>query len=433
MESRGPSAPPPHHQQHHQPPHQHPQPPQGMMLQHHHHHQQQHQQHHQHQQHQQHQHQHQHHQHHQHHHHPSNSSYPSQSMPNSSPNPPQMIATPNSSSSSMLQNNRFPFTSQVITTTPPPSKTQLEPLNSPYSGDGLRSSGFGIDPNSSSSQKKKRGRPRKYSPDGGGSNIALGLAPTPMSSSIVAAGVAAAGGQADSSGTAPSSENPSKRHRGRPPGSSKKQLDALGNCGVGFTPHVILVNAGEDIASKIIAFSKQGPRTVCVLSANGSICNVNLRQPTSNGGVVQYEGRFEIISLSGSFLFSENSGGLRTGGLSISLAGADGRVVGGGVAGMLMAATPVQIIVGSFIANGKKTKYMPSVPQSHVLSFTAPPLQAAESPPSQDASSEGSEENGSNHIDRTMGSFGNSNHPMHNMQMYNPMGWPNSASKMLQN
>uniref|UniRef100_A0A803LU31 AT-hook motif nuclear-localized protein n=1 Tax=Chenopodium quinoa TaxID=63459 RepID=A0A803LU31_CHEQI len=324
-----------------------------------------------------------------------------------------MIATPNSSSS-MMQNNRFPFNSQVVTTTPPPSKnpgTSLEPLNSPYSGDGssgMRQSGFGVDPNSSGSQKKKRGRPRKYSPDGGGSNIALGLAPTPMSSS---------------------------RHRGRPPGSSKKQLDALGNCGVGFTPHVILVNSGEDIASKIVAFSKQGPRTVCVLSANGSVCNVSLRQPAMSGGVVNYEGRFEIISLSGSFLFSENTGGqVRSGGLSVSLAGSDGRVLGGSVAGMLMAASPVQIIVGSFIANGKKTKYMPSVPHANVLNFAAPALPAAESPPSQEVSSDGSEENGSNHIDRTMGSYGNSNHPMHNMQMYTPMGWgPNSGSKMLQN
>lgn len=35
----------------------------------------------------------------------------------------------------------------------------------------------------------------------------------------------------------------------------------------------------------------------------------------------------------------------RTGGMSVSLASADGRVVGGGVAGLLVAATPVQVIV----------------------------------------------------------------------------------------
>lgn len=57
------------------------------------------------------------------------------------------------------------------------------------------------------------------------------------------------------------------------------------------------------------------------------------------------QGRFEIISLSGSFLLSENSGSRnRTGSLSVSLAGADGRVVGGGVAGMLTAATTVQVL-----------------------------------------------------------------------------------------
>lgn len=64
--------------------------------------------------------------------------------------------------------------------------------------------------------KKKRGRPRKYSPDG---NIALGLAP--VSSPVAATSAASAGdsGNADA---------PPKKHRGRPPGSGKKQLDALG-------------------------------------------------------------------------------------------------------------------------------------------------------------------------------------------------------------
>lgn len=56
-----------------------------------------------------------------------------------------------------------------------------------------------------------------------------------------------------------------------------------------------------------------------------------------------WQGRFEIISLSGSFMFSENNGNRRSGGLSVSLAGPDGQVFGGGVAGMLMAATPVQV------------------------------------------------------------------------------------------
>ena len=56
------------------------------------------------------------------------------------------------------------------------------------------------------------------------------------------------------------------------------------------------------------------------------------------------QGRFEILSLSGSFLLSEDGGQRsRTGGLSVSLSDPDGRVLGGGVAGLLTAASPVQV------------------------------------------------------------------------------------------
>lgn len=80
--------------------------------------------------------------------------------------------------------------------------------------------GFNIEPS-----KKKRGRPRKYSPDAAGSNIALGLSPTSITP-ISSGGI----GLADSAGGgALSSETPIKKHRGRPPGSGKRQLDALGH------------------------------------------------------------------------------------------------------------------------------------------------------------------------------------------------------------
>lgn len=188
--------------------------------------------------------------------------------------------------------------------------------------------------------KRKRGRPRKYGPDG---SMALAL----VSHSAV---------------TSSASPVP-KRGRGRPPGSGRKQqLEALGRwlagtAGVGFTPHIITIAAGEDVAMKIMSFSQQGPRAICILSANGAVSNATLRQPASSGGSVTYEGRFEILSLSGSFLPQESNGICsRTGGLSVSLAGPDGRVVGGGVAGLLMAAGPVQVVVGSFLCNGKKSK-----------------------------------------------------------------------------
>lgn len=64
------------------------------------------------------------------------------------------------------------------------------------------------------------------------------------------------------------------------------------------------------------------------------------------------QGRFEILSLSGSFLLSENGNQRsRTGGLSVSLSGPDGRVLGGGVAGLLTAASPVQVhVLSEFVS-----------------------------------------------------------------------------------
>jgi len=50
------------------------------------------------------------------------------------------------------------------------------------------------------------------------------------------------------------------------------------------------------------------------------------------------------VCLSGSYLVADSGGSRnRTGGLSVSLASPDGRVVGGGVGGVLIAASPVQV------------------------------------------------------------------------------------------
>ncbi|XP_010934545.1 AT-hook motif nuclear-localized protein 1 [Elaeis guineensis] len=220
-------------------------------------------------------------------------------------------------------------------------------------------------------QKKKRGRPRKYGPDG---SLVMPLYPMPISASVPAGEyptVAAVGAAM-------------KRGRGRPGGFVSKQqygfeLESLGemvaySAGANFTPHVITVAAGEDVTMKIISFSQQGPRAICILSANGVISNVTLRQPDSSGGTLTYEGRFELLSLSGSFMPTENGGTRsRSGGMSVSLASPDGRVVGGGVAGLLVAASPVQVVVGSFLPSYKleqKTK-KPKLETSSVSTPTA--------------------------------------------------------------
>lgn len=61
------------------------------------------------------------------------------------------------------------------------------------------------------------------------------------------------------------------------------------------------------------------------------------------------QGRFEIISFSGSYVRTELGG--RSGGLSVCLSSSDGQMIGGGVNGPLKAAGPVQVLylIYSFI------------------------------------------------------------------------------------
>ncbi|MCH88877.1 AT hook motif DNA-binding family protein, partial [Trifolium medium] len=61
------------------------------------------------------------------------------------------------------------------------------------------------------------------------------------------------------------------------------------SAGNGFTPHVINVAIGEDIATKILAFSQQGPRAIFVMSATGAVSTVTLCQASTSGGSVTYE------------------------------------------------------------------------------------------------------------------------------------------------
>ncbi|KAG6763117.1 hypothetical protein POTOM_033652 [Populus tomentosa] len=205
----------------------------------------------------------------------------------------------------------------------------LEPDNLGGGGTGC-SGGSGSESVVENTLKRKRGRPRK---DDVGANLVSSppLSPPPgLSSSLSSC---------------------EKRVRGRPRGSGKLQLLAsLGGfaaetAGGSFTPHVVPVHTGEDIVTKLLAFSQKGARAVCILSATGVVSSVIMRQPGSSGGILRYVGPFEILSLSGSFTSSETGGSNRKiGMLSISLAKPDGRVFGGGVAGSLIAAGPIQLV-----------------------------------------------------------------------------------------
>ncbi|XP_047319301.1 AT-hook motif nuclear-localized protein 22-like [Impatiens glandulifera] len=155
----------------------------------------------------------------------------------------------------------------------------------------------------------------------------------------------------DSSNTAttPSGGEVSRRPRGRPAGSKNKPKPPIiitRDSPNALRSHVMEIANGCDIIESVSVFATRRQRGVCLLSGNGTVANVTLKQPATPGAVVSLHGRFEILSLSGSFLPPPAPPAASS--LTIYLAGGQGQVVGGTVVGPLIAAGPVIIMAASF-------------------------------------------------------------------------------------
>ncbi|GAB4861880.1 hypothetical protein Ancab_037135 [Ancistrocladus abbreviatus] len=149
-----------------------------------------------------------------------------------------------------------------------------------------------------------------------------------------------------------------RRRPGRPRGSRNKPkpptivtCDSAPNA---LTSHVIEVADGCDIMESIAVFAGSQQRGVCILSGSGCVSNVTLRQLVVTTALPEavstLHGIFGILSLSGTFLpppFPPATA-TATSTLTIFLAGAEGQVVGGAVAGPLAASGPVVIMAASF-------------------------------------------------------------------------------------
>ncbi|KAL1547529.1 AT-hook motif nuclear-localized protein 24 [Salvia divinorum] len=140
-----------------------------------------------------------------------------------------------------------------------------------------------------------------------------------------------------------------RRPRGRPAGSKNKSKPPIvisRDSANALRTHVMEVADGGDIMDAVASFARSRQRGVCIMSGTGSVANVTLRQPASPGAVATLHGRFEILSLAGSFLPPPAPPAAT--GLTVYLAGGQGQVVGGSVAGQLLAAGPVIIMAASF-------------------------------------------------------------------------------------
>uniref|UniRef100_A0A0D9VK55 PPC domain-containing protein n=1 Tax=Leersia perrieri TaxID=77586 RepID=A0A0D9VK55_9ORYZ len=182
---------------------------------------------------------------------------------------------------------------------------------------------------------------------------------SPDKSPVGDADAGGSGDQPSSSAMAPSSDGggggsggPTRRPRGRPPGSKNKPKPPIivtRDSPNALHSHVLEVAGGADVVDCVAEYARRRGRGVCVLSGGGAVVNVALRQPgTSPPGsmVATLRGRFEILSLTGTVLPPPAPPGAS--GLTVFLSGGQGQVIGGSVVGPLVAAGPVVLMAASF-------------------------------------------------------------------------------------
>ncbi|KAF2316328.1 hypothetical protein GH714_041669 [Hevea brasiliensis] len=139
-----------------------------------------------------------------------------------------------------------------------------------------------------------------------------------------------------------------RRPRGRPPGSKNKPKPPViitRESANTLRAHLLEVGSGCDVFECIANYASRRQRGICVLSGAGTVTNVTIRQPAAAGAIVTLHGRFEILSLSGSFLPPPAPPGATS--LTIFLAVGKGRWWRKRC-GELTAAGPVIVIAASF-------------------------------------------------------------------------------------
>ncbi|GER55641.1 AT-hook DNA-binding protein [Striga asiatica] len=147
-----------------------------------------------------------------------------------------------------------------------------------------------------------------------------------------------------------------RRPRGRPPGSKNKPKAPAAAArdappGPSMSPYVLELPPGVDVVDATERFCRRRGVGLCVLRGNGLVADVTLRQPSATpGATVTFHGHFDVLSISATVLPSGGGGGasLPPAAFAITLAGPQGQVVGGLVAGPLVSAGTVYLIAATF-------------------------------------------------------------------------------------
>jgi predicted DNA-binding protein with PD1-like motif len=167
-------------------------------------------------------------------------------------------------------------------------------------------------------------------------------------------GAAAAAG----SGSGGGAVETAKRRRGRPPGSKNKPKPPLVvtrdvEPAAAMRPHVLEIPSGGDVSVALAGFVRRRGLGICVLAGTGVVADVPLRHPSPADGaaIVVFRGRYEILSISATFLPPSMTAAVPCAagrGISVSLAGPQGQIIGGALAGPLIAASTVVVLAAAF-------------------------------------------------------------------------------------
>lgn len=147
-------------------------------------------------------------------------------------------------------------------------------------------------------------------------------------------------------------ENATRKPRGRPPGSKNKPKPPVVitrdiTDSSAMKPVILEISAGADIIDSVITFARRNHAGISLVSASGSVSHVTLRQPISHAHSLSLHGPFHLLSLSGSFYDSSSYSSPSS--FGVTLAGAQGQVFGGIVAGKVTAASKVVVVAATFL------------------------------------------------------------------------------------
>ncbi|TYJ18320.1 hypothetical protein E1A91_A09G115600v1 [Gossypium mustelinum] len=145
--------------------------------------------------------------------------------------------------------------------------------------------------------------------------------------------------------------NTARKPRGRPPGSKNKPKTPTvitRDNDSAMKTAVLQISAGFDVIENIINFARRNHVGVSIISSTGFVSDVILRYSSSQGAPYRFAGAFGILSLSGSFFADHSTTSTPCSSFNIILSGGQTQLLGGIVAGKVMAATPVTVVLLTF-------------------------------------------------------------------------------------